>query len=86
MQRRLTMAVAAVALFSAVPFHAPARAADAGLSPAAETRVDVPRHRMARVHVPRRTFVYVPARYRYVRPRIIWQVDASSVQPAYVLR
>jgi hypothetical protein len=87
MRRRLTIAAAAAAaLFSVNVFALPARAADAGVSPVAETRVYAPRHRASRVHVPRRYSVVVYPRYRYARPRIIWQVDASSVQPAYILR
>jgi hypothetical protein len=78
--------VVAAAFLAMSSFQAPARAADAGLLPAAETRTDVNRHRTVRVYAPRRHVVRAYPRYRIVvRPRIVWQVDASSAQPAYVL-
>ena len=75
----------AAALVSIGTFHVPARAADVGVSWGVDTRGYMQR-RVSRAYVPRRTTVYVYPRYRYARARIIWQVDASSAQPAYVLR
>jgi hypothetical protein len=87
MRWQLVCAGIAAALASMGPFAASTRAADAGLASPAETRVDVRWPHGSRAYVPRRrTVVVVRPRYRYARAHVIWQVDANSVQPAYILR
>jgi hypothetical protein len=87
MRWRLGSAMAAAAFLSMASFQPLAHAADAVLPQASETGVDVNRPRLERVDAPRREIIVrAYPRYRVFRPRIIWQVDASSVQPAYILR
>jgi hypothetical protein len=86
MRWRAGAAMMAGALLSMVAFQTPAHAADAGMPVAEGPRVEIDRGRLVRVASPRRHVVRAYPRYRIVRPRIIWHVDASSANPAYVLR
>ncbi|HEY5963342.1 MAG TPA: hypothetical protein VIU42_04930 [Xanthobacteraceae bacterium] len=77
---RLVSAAAGTAFLAALSSGVPARAADAGLAPAAETRFETNRTRLVRLEPSRR---YVIRTYR--RCHTIWHVDASSANPAYRL-
>jgi hypothetical protein len=83
---RAGAAMVAAALLPMIAFQAPAHAADAGAPVAEGPRVEIGRARLVRGDAPRRHLVRAYPRYRIIRPRIIWHVDASSANPAYVLR
>jgi hypothetical protein len=76
----VVLVAAGTAILAAASFDAPARAADAGLRPASESRIETRRTRLVRIEPSRR---YAVRGYR--RCQTIWHVDASSANPAYVL-